>query len=132
MRYEEIPKQEWLEHCESFGRQHHGWRVTLRRADTAAIEYDLQAALSGAEILAAEQPLQAVRLDPRRQQVEVEVGEGERQRFQLEGVRRIWRERVGEVEEGIRFDDGKGHSLLVEFRVPMPPEALDGLAETER
>ncbi len=131
MEYEEIPREAWREQCETFSREHHGWRVTLRRADTAAIEYDLQMALSGAEVLAVEQPLRAVRILPDGTGVVVEVGEEETQRFELKDLQRVWRERVGETEEGMRFDDGKGHTLLVEFRVPMPPEALDGLAEAE-
>ncbi len=134
MRYEEVPRKAWIEEVASFSRQHHGWRVTVRRADTAALDYDLGAALSGAEVLAVEQPLQVVELRRKETQVEVmvEVGEEVSQRFWLKELCRLWREQVDGTEEGMRFDDAKGHSLLVEFRAPVPPEALDGLAETEQ
>ena len=133
MRIEEITEEEWPTFCESFSRQHHGWLVTVSEADSAALDYDVQSALSGERVLEAEQPLQSVKLERnRRTAIFVEVGEDERRTFTVEDVRRLWRVWVGEAHEGVRVDDRKGRSLLVEFRAPAAPEALDGLAASER
>ena len=133
MRFEEIPGDEWPAVCDAFGRQHHGWLASVREVDTAALDYDVQTALSGGRVLEVEQPLQSVRLrQNRRVAVMVEVGKEERHIYQVKDVRRLWRLWVGEAHEGLRIDDAKGLSLLVEFRVPSAPEALDGLAASER
>ncbi len=54
MHYVEINKEQWPEHCESFGLQHHGWLVTVRRVTTADLEEGRDMAITAAEPLAVE------------------------------------------------------------------------------
>ena len=133
MHYVEINKEQWPEHCESFGLQHHGWLVTVRRVTTADLEEDRDTAIAAAEPLAVEQPLQAVAAQQNgHTTLTVSVGEGgDAQTFEVRKVRRVWRERADGAHQGLRIDSDTGTSLLVEFRSPARPEALDGLAASE-
>lgn len=133
MHYIEITRKEWPDYCDSFSLQHHGWLVNLRKIKTEALEQNRDAALARAEMLATEQPLQRVSEQHDGQTVlAITVGEGDTvQTFQVAGVCRLLRERVGGAHLGLRIDNGDGNSLLIEFRSPARPEELDGMAASE-
>ena len=133
MHYVEIAREQWPEYCDSFSLQHHGWLVNLRKVKTAALEQNRDAAVTSAEMLATEQPLQRVSEQHDGQTaLAITVGEGDTaQTFQVADVCRLLRERVGGAHLGLRIDSGDGSSLLIEFRSPARPEELDGVAASE-
>ena len=128
-----VPRPRWPEFCAGFSREHHGWRVTLLRAPAPEMEADPAAALAAAERLASEGPLQALECSEHdhRFDITVQVGDGEGQVVRLQDVVALRDERQGRAHQGLRIDTADGASVLVAFRVAAPPEALDGLAETE-
>ncbi len=128
-----VPRPRWPAFCAEFGREHHGWRVTLLRAPTPDMEADPAAALAVAERLAGEGPLQALECSERdhRFHVTVRVGDGEDRTVRLQDVIALHDQRRGRAHQGLRIDTADGASVLVAFRAAAPPEALDGLADTE-
>ncbi len=130
----EVPRDQWRQRCETFGREHHGWLVNVRRVETGRLEQDRAAALAAGELLAENRPLRQVACDEQggEMQMTVTVGEaGETGDFAVPDVVRLIRERENGAHLGLRIDARDGTSTLVEFRAPAVPEALDGLAETE-
>ncbi len=130
----EVPREQWHDRCDTFSREHHGWLVDVRRVDTARLESDRSSALADGRLLAVEEPLHKVEASGKVDAVElsVTVGRGaDETTFRVEDVIRLIRERANDAHRGLRIDSGDGTTLLVEFRTPAKPEALDGLAESE-
>ncbi|WJW76566.1 hypothetical protein QVG61_05610 [Thiohalobacter sp. IOR34] len=130
----EVPEAQWPAFCEAFSLEHHGWLVNVRRVATDLLGRDRAAAIEAGHLLAQEQPLQGISLQPGDEwpRLEVSVGEaGRPECFPVAAVRRLFRERVNEQHQGLRIDASDGQSLLVEFRTPARPESLDGLAASE-
>ncbi|MFC6673068.1 hypothetical protein [Marinobacterium aestuariivivens] len=122
-----IAEAEWQSFCEQFTRQHHGWRVRLHQAGTGAA--DPKALFTG------EQPLQEVRegTNGNRAEIIVTVGEGRNETsFLIEDAIGLYALRIDDAHRGLRIDSGDGTRTLLEFRAAAAPEALDGLADSER
>lgn len=122
-----IAEAEWQSFCEQFSRQHHGWRVSLHQVATGAAEPKA--------LFAGEQPLQEVREGTSGNRVEiiVTVGKGrDETSFLIENAVGLYALRVDDAHQGLRIDSGDGTRTLLEFRAAAAPEALDGLADSER
>ncbi len=129
-----IPREQWGEFCGAFGRQHHGWLVSVRRLNTQQFLYGETRAAAQERILVRDQPLQQLREKRKDDTVALElaVGEGDEATSVLvEDVSSLYRLRVDEAHKGVRIDSHDGTTTLIEFRAAAQPETLDGLAESE-
>jgi hypothetical protein len=130
-----IARSEWQQFCEDFSRQHHGWLVSMSQLDTTAVAPDADTGPQRARLFTGHSPLQEVRrgLNDDRFEIMVTVGEGtEETSFLIENAVALFSRRMGDAHQGLRIDSGNGKTTLVEFRSAAVPEALDGLADSER
>lgn len=129
----EIPDREWQEFCEGFTRQHHGWLVSLSQLQTRELEAG--GSVSGAtHLFAGTRPLEEIRAgySDDHAEIMVTVGAGtDETSFLIEGAVALYTLRNGSAHRGLRIDSANGATTLVEFRTPVRPESLDGLAENE-
>ncbi|MDZ7754100.1 MAG: hypothetical protein U5S82_21280 [Gammaproteobacteria bacterium] len=128
----EIPPREWAAFCARFGDQHHGWLVEVSRLATR------EAADEGAEatpLMAGYRPLTGVTTQTSggRTAVVVTAGDGDDGvSLVVDDVVALYSRRIGDAHQGLRIDSADGTTTLVQFRTAAVPDALDGLAESER
>lgn len=130
----EIPREQWPDCYQTFSLEHHGWLVNIQVVDTKQLGSDRLSAITNGRVLAIEQPLQQVSETSKNNTVDLTVTVGselDKTSFLIEGVARLFRERMDSAHKGLRIDSDDGTTTLVEFRVAAKPEALDGLAESE-
>lgn len=131
MKEQEIPRERWPEFCAGFSREHHGWIASLGVIDTMRLRRGHRTA---ARALIRDGVFRQLRLDSADGDLTVEVGSGAAtESHSAHGPRRVFLEREDDgAHRGLRVDDSDGCSLLIEFRAAALPEALDGLADSER
>jgi hypothetical protein len=128
-----VPPHEWAGFCNTFGRMHRGWLVTLAMLDSAELHAGAQ---PGGVVLARELPLESMMVVHRDREVELSVTvrtNGRRLSYPVRQPERLMLEQAGGgVHEGLCIAAANGQTLRVSFRVPAAPECLDGLADAER
>ena len=135
MELQPVARGQWRTFCESFGRAHRGWLVTLRRLSTRQLEFDREQAVTEAEVMCSGVPLRRI--------VEVTspggrdglliavAADGIEQWLAIDDVVALYDERTEGGDYGLRTDCSDGTTALLEFRVDALPEAVDGLAASE-
>lgn len=128
-----IPADQWSDYCARFARQHRGWLATLSRLPTA----DLQTGepVVAEAIYSDNRPLTDIRARRGEDGVEVMItlgGDDGDSALRVEDVVTLHSRRLAGADEGLRIDSRDGTSTLLEFRAAADPEALDGLADSER
>lgn len=122
MRTTEIPAREWTAFCDAFSRRHQGWLAKLSVLDPKL----------GAQVEAAELPLQGVVADPRGLGIAISLGERpDDVEHAVRHPRRVWVELAGERDEGeeaLEIESADGTRAILEFRGAFLPETVDGLA----
>jgi len=128
----EIERPAWRPFLDEFSRRHHGWRVTLGVIDTEVLRRTMEAE---AHLVTADALFEGMELevDAEGEQLAIVLGlEHALSRHALRAPRRLFVEtEASGAEEGLRVDAMNGSTLLMRFRVTAPPEALNGLADTE-
>ena len=132
---EPVPRADWREFCEAFGRSHRGWLVTVSRVDTKKLLAGRERALAGAETLCREQALHEVDDATTGESADsllIAVMAGEDETWiMVDQVTALFDERVSGGDFGLRMDCADGTTTLLEFRVGADPETLDGLGVDE-
>lgn len=132
MRQTEIPRAQWPAFCSSFGREHHGWLVTLGEVDTGRLDREAQEARVTMVRIAEGVELSQVTYDRAGDRIVIEARDHGRQAcWAVADPQRVLVESENDAHRGLRLDGRLGKTLLVEFRVAAAPETLDGLAESE-
>jgi Family of unknown function (DUF5335) len=111
---------EWAHFFDEFSRRHRGWLVKLTILDPRL----------GAQVEARELPLQGVVADPRVREVTILLGEQpDEVEHSVRHVDRVWVE-LGDAdaEEAVEIESTDGTRAILEFRVAVLPELVDGLA----
>lgn len=126
----DIPPAKWPEFLSEFNRLHHGWLVTVGVVDTDLLA---RAPHPQAYVVSEQEPLEEIRASTGGEDVAIVTGrERGRIAHYVHNPMRLLLDRSEEgTDESLRIDDDAGRSTLVRFRSTLPPEALDGLAETE-
>jgi len=128
----EIPSAEWVEFCERFSDQHHGWLVQVSRLPTREAGHDNPAATP---LMGGYLPLTGVTIRTSGEATAVVVtagGDDEGGSLVVDDVVALFSQRVGDAHQGLRIDSADATSTLVRFRAAAVPDSLDGLAESER
>lgn len=113
----EVVPEDWREFCDSWGRTHKGWLVTLRVDGGAVLAHDR--ALRGVELKGAHALV--FRLDGSAPSA-VDIDE----------VTKIHERSSDGLHAGLRLERTSDSAVVVAFREPSLPEMLDGLADSER
>lgn len=119
----EVPREEWVSFCDSFSRQHEGWRVTV----------EVLGAEIGAQNEARELPLGGVTAElngGREERIEIMVGEGAGDHIThtIMSPRRVYvEETVAGAHEALEIESPDGVKTLLRFRSPTLPEMVDGV-----
>ncbi len=130
MKEQEIPRESWPGFLEGFSREHRGWLATVGVIDTERLRRARQAARA----LVRDAVFHELRLEGQAEDsLVVETDrEGHLATHCADHPTRVYFEEAeGGEHKGVRIDGADGRTLLVEFRTPARPEALDGLADTE-
>jgi hypothetical protein len=121
MRTTEIPAREWTAFFDAFSRRHQGWLAKLSVLDPKL----------GAQVEAAELPLQGVVADPRGLGIAISLGERpDDMEHAVRHPRRVWVELAGERDEGeqaLEIESADGTRAILEFRGAVLPEMVNGL-----
>jgi len=129
----EIPRSEWHRFCETFTRNHRGWRVTIALIDTALLESMPEAR---AHPLTRELPFHGITEEsPEHDRaMVVTAGDGPHHLTHTirDGQHLFLERRANGADVGLRIDARSGQSTLLRFRTAARPEALDGLTPGER
>jgi hypothetical protein len=117
----EIPRDSWREELDGFSRQHEGWLVSITT----------RSAGGDVAVAARDVPLQGVNsASPRSNDIAIIVG-GKRGRLTHEihdpTALRI-ELTANEAQRALVIQGNDGTTTTVEFRSPMRPEEVDGLA----
>ncbi len=130
----EIPADERASWLQSFALAHHGWLADVVRVPTDRLEREGMAAAADGEVLARELPLKEIDYEAGagggRLRLVLGTG-GARRTVEVADLTRLLGERLGEADAGLRADGADGGSVLLRFRAPARPEALDGLSASE-
>lgn len=124
----EIEPSRWPEFCDGYSRQHRGWLASL--ASTVAGDCDRALRSPQARDLGFE----GVHPGDGRGALVIRLGDGAAHlTHEVRAVRRLISDESTEgMHRGLRLEGEDGSTTCLRFRVPAAPEALDGLAETER
>jgi hypothetical protein len=127
----DVPPAHWTEFLSEFNRLHHGWLVTVGVVDTDLLA---QAHAVRPHVISEEEPLEEIRSSAGGEDVAIVTGrEQGRIAHYVHHPMRLLLDRSAEgADKSLRIDDDAGRSTLLKFRSTALPEALDGLAETER
>jgi len=118
MNQREIPRREWPQFLESFGRRHRSWLATVEEWPREAPE----------RTRAVDQPLES--LDAQDGAIAIHLGDGAVVRVEAPQSLRVDITERGE-ELGLDLDSARGVTRL-RFRAAALPEELDGIAPSER
>ena len=118
MNQREIPRQDWPEFLESFGRRHRSWLATVEEWPREAPE----------RTRAVDQPLESLGVEDGA--IAIHLGEREVLRVDAPQALRVDVTERGE-ELGLDLDSARGVTRL-RFRAAALPEELDGIAPSER
>ena len=118
MNQREIPRQDWPEFLESFGRRHRSWLATVEEWPREAPE----------RTRAVDQPLESLGVEDGA--IAIHLGEREVLRVEAPRALRVDITERGE-ELGLDLDSARGVTRL-RFRAAALPEELDGIAPSER
>lgn len=135
-----VPRSQWAQTCADFAQLHRGWLVQLWAVPTTAADAGAAAIAAEGRSLADGVPLHDVALDKTGAEPAVVLhtaappGTGQAvQALRIDSPRALVIERAADGSvQGLRVDDAADHSTLLHFRTTVPPEMLDGLADTER
>jgi hypothetical protein len=134
MSMREIDKSEWPGFCAAFSRQHQGWLVGI--TETALAGEAGGGAVKEGTVLAQDVPLEGLSTggDGRGEHLVITVGQGDdRVTHTVLGPRRLLLEQTADdADQGLRIDSARGVATFLRFRTAAHPDALDGLAESER
>lgn len=116
----QIPREEWSAFLEAFSRRHEGWLVSVRFLSPAV----------GWMVESHRLALQGVSSDWEGSSISVHLGvsPGPHVGHVISKPRDVWVEEEDGVEKGIEVESADGSKMLLEFRVAVPPEMVDGLA----
>ena len=117
MNRREIPRKDWPEFLESFGRRHRSWLATVEEWPREAPE----------RRHAVDEPLES--LAPEDGAVAIHLGDGRVVRVEAPQALRVDVTARGE-ELGLDLETGRGVTRL-RFRAAALPEELDGMAPSE-
>lgn len=134
-----MPRPRWAETCADFSHLHRGWLVQIWAVPTASASAGAAAVSAQGRALAVGVPLHDVELDETGPEPVVVLhtaappGSGQAvQQLRIAAPRALAVERAADGSvQGLRIDDASGHSTLMHFRTTVPPDMLDGLADTE-
>ncbi len=135
-----VPPERWADTCTRFSQRHRGWLVQVWALPTAMADSGGADPVEHVQELATGVPLHGVALEDVGAAPAVIIhvcdehgSEAGQPLVRIEAPRALALEHdaAGEVQ-GLRIDDAGGHTTRLHFRITAPPEALDGLAETER
>ena len=118
----EVTREEWVNFCDSFSRQHEGWRVTV----------EVLGQEIGAQAEARELPLRGVtaELNGGEERIEIMVGEGAGDHIThtIRSPKRVYVEETGAgAHEALEIESPDGVKTLLRFRSPTLPEMVDGV-----
>lgn len=119
LRADAVEPSEWREYLRSFGRQHHGWRVTLeRRGRTIGRPSTVEGTL---DAVALDEPGTGIRIlltDPEQRTIDVMIPHV--------SALRVTRTEAG-ADWVLEVESKTGDSASLAFKAPMLPEMVDGL-----
>ncbi|ALP53907.1 hypothetical protein Tel_12605 [Candidatus Tenderia electrophaga] len=134
MSYQVIEQGQWRDFLDGFMREHLGWLVTVKYLRTDQLSDD-EATQVPASILVRHYPLEDIRESERENGMDImlTVGSGQDENsILIESVHHLYLHKADSADKGLRIDSTDDTTTLVEFRAPMLPENVDGLAEAER
>lgn len=122
-----VPREHWAEFCERFTHQHHGWLATLE-------EQAVRSAAGGGMIggpgaLLEFRGLRLAEEAGREVLYLTAIGQGGEDHTSTVyyPVRLTFKKADDGAHSGVRVDGRNGERLVLRFRVPALPEALNGL-----
>ena len=120
----QIPREEWSPFLEGFTRRHEDWLVSVRFLSPAV------GWMTESHRLA----LQGISSDRQGSSISVHLGAspGPHVGHVISRPRDVWVEEEDGVEKGIEVESADGTKMLLEFRVAVPPETVDGLVWAAR
>jgi Family of unknown function (DUF5335) len=115
----QIPREEWSEFLAGFSRRHEGWLVSVRFLSPAV----------GWMVESHQLALQGVSSDREGSSISVHLGAspGPHVGHVISRPRDVWVEEEEGVEKGVEVESADGTKMLLEFRIAVPPEMVDGL-----
>lgn len=117
MNQREIPRQEWPQFLESFGRRHRAWLATVEEWPRGAPE----------TTRALDQPLESLGAEDGA----IVIRFRDTPELRVDALRELRLDVTARGEElGLDFDTGRGVTRL-RFRAAALPEELDGMAPSE-
>lgn len=134
MSYQVIEQGQWRNFLDQFVREHLGWLVTVKFLRTNQLS-DQQGTEVSASVLLQHYPLEDIRESERDNGMDImlTVGSGQDENsILIEGVHHLYLHKTDSADKGLRIDSTDDTTTLVEFRAPMLPENVDGLAQVER
>jgi hypothetical protein len=116
-----VPRTEWFRFFEEFSRRHDGWLVTVRVMDSRI----------GSQVEASDLPLEGI-VSPADAAGPISLHLGATVSRNLEheisSPRQVWVEVSDQgAEQALEVISGNGTRTIIEFRVPVLPEELDGV-----
>lgn len=115
----QIPREEWSAFLEGFSRRHEGWLVSVRFLSPAV----------GWMVESHQLALQGVSSDREGSSISVHLGAspGPHVGHVISRPQDVWVEEEDGVEKGVEVESADGTKMLLEFRIAVPPEMVDGL-----
>jgi hypothetical protein len=121
MLLEKIPKEDWLQFCDMFSRQHEGWRGRVELVDDDHTEF------LGREEL----PLVGVTADVKTKKGPIAIilanNADHITHLVPEPITLIRRQTDDGADEGLAIESANGSTTLLRFRAAAVPETLDGV-----
>jgi hypothetical protein len=122
MKNRQVPHAEWPRFFEGFTRRHQGWLATVRVMDEHL----------GSQVEARDLPLQGIVVDPEaRGPISILLASGSRANIEhpVERPEQVWVEMTEQgAEAALEIVSAGGARTILEFRVAVLPETVDGLA----
>lgn len=132
MLVQEVPQTKWSSFLDRFSRQHRGWLVNLRAGKTE--DDGTGDSLSQPPII-RDAELRDVSWDSDENRIDLVIQPSSDQEKLVRPVgcpSGVFLQKTEDgSHQGLRIDDEEGKTTLVEFRAPVHPAQLDGLAESE-
>ena len=129
-----VPESQWQDFCDEFTRQHHGWLIGMYQLTTQTLTSESNTAIPAAPVFSNHIPLQEVREGVRDGQADFIVTVGEDMllhSYLIEDVIALFNRVINGAHQGLRIDSADANTILLEFRTPIEPARLDGLAASE-
>jgi Family of unknown function (DUF5335) len=119
MANRQIPRGDWSGFLEEFSRRHDGWLVSVR----------VLSPMVGWQVESRQLALQGVSSDREGTSISVHLGAspGPHVGHVISRPSDVWVEEENGVERGLEVESADGTKMLLEFRVALPPEMVDGL-----